>query len=176
MCVCVCVSSIATLHATYWDGIVLWQCLYKRVSVRHVSKCLRVVSLNLSLPSSNVCVATRSAYSWLVKCAIYVYLLFYFLLLSQISYGDGASVEVDGRLGQKLVTKLKPQSLYTFMLTSKADSTGGLQHRTDAMTAPNLLTKKPQLLDKTSSQSIATLQLPTVQGQANVRSGIHQWK
>ncbi len=98
-------------------------------------------------------------------------MLFYFLLLSQISYVDGASVEVDGRLGQKLVTKLKPQSLYTFMLTSKADSTGGLQHRADAMTAPNLLTRKPQLLDKSSSQSIATLQLPTVQGQANVRSG-----
>ncbi|XP_042628929.1 receptor-type tyrosine-protein phosphatase S-like isoform X5 [Cyprinus carpio] len=86
-----------------------------------------------------------------------------------ISYGDGESVEVDGRLGQKLVTKLKPQSLYTFLLTSKADGTGGLQHRADAMTAPNLLTRKPQLLDKTSSQSIATLQLPTVQGQANVR-------
>ncbi|XP_016425974.1 protein tyrosine phosphatase receptor type Db isoform X8 [Sinocyclocheilus rhinocerous] len=86
-----------------------------------------------------------------------------------ISYGDGESVEVDGRLGQKLVTKLKPQSLYTFMLTSKADGTGGLQHRADAMTAPNLLTRKPQVLDKTSSQSIATLQLPTVQGQANVR-------
>uniref|UniRef100_A0A672L164 protein-tyrosine-phosphatase n=1 Tax=Sinocyclocheilus grahami TaxID=75366 RepID=A0A672L164_SINGR len=79
------------------------------------------------------------------------------------------SVEVDGRLGQKLVTKLKPQSLYTFMLTSKADGTGGLQHRADAMTAPNLLTRKPQVLDKTSSQSIATMQLPTVQGQANVR-------
>uniref|UniRef100_A0A672RXE4 protein-tyrosine-phosphatase n=1 Tax=Sinocyclocheilus grahami TaxID=75366 RepID=A0A672RXE4_SINGR len=87
----------------------------------------------------------------------------------RISYGDGESVEVDGRLGQKLVTKLKPQSLYTFLLTSKADGTGGLQHRADAMTAPNLLTRKPQLLDKTSSQSIATLQLPTVQGQANVR-------
>uniref|UniRef100_A0A8C1TNP8 protein-tyrosine-phosphatase n=1 Tax=Cyprinus carpio TaxID=7962 RepID=A0A8C1TNP8_CYPCA len=88
---------------------------------------------------------------------------------NKISYGDGESVEVDGRLGQKLVTKLKPQSLYTFLLTSKADGTGGLQHRADAMTAPNLLTRKPQLLDKTSSQSIATLQLPTVQGQANVR-------
>ncbi|KAK2908728.1 hypothetical protein Q8A67_004565 [Cirrhinus molitorella] len=86
-----------------------------------------------------------------------------------ISYGDSESVEVDGRLGQKLVTKLKPQSLYTFLLTSKADGAGGLQHRADAMTAPNLLTRKPQLLDKTSSQSIATLQLPTVQGQANVR-------
>uniref|UniRef100_A0A8C1KQX1 protein-tyrosine-phosphatase n=1 Tax=Cyprinus carpio TaxID=7962 RepID=A0A8C1KQX1_CYPCA len=78
---------------------------------------------------------------------------------NKISYGDGESVEVDGRLGQKLVTKLKPQSLYTFLLTSKADGTGGLQHRADAMTAPNLLTRKPQLLDKTSSQSIATLQL-----------------
>ncbi|XP_051982583.1 receptor-type tyrosine-protein phosphatase delta-like isoform X1 [Xyrauchen texanus] len=86
-----------------------------------------------------------------------------------ISYGDGESVEVDGRLGQMLVTKLKPQSVYTFLLTSKADSTGGLQHRADAMTAPNLLTRKPQVLDKTSTQSIATLQLPAAQGQANVR-------
>ncbi|XP_051993694.1 protein tyrosine phosphatase receptor type Db [Xyrauchen texanus] len=86
-----------------------------------------------------------------------------------ISYGDGESLEVDGRLSQKLVTKLKPHSVYTFLLTSKADSTGGLQHRAGAMTAPNLLTKKPQLLDKTSAQSIATLQLPTVQEQANVR-------
>uniref|UniRef100_A0A8C1RVB2 protein-tyrosine-phosphatase n=1 Tax=Cyprinus carpio TaxID=7962 RepID=A0A8C1RVB2_CYPCA len=76
---------------------------------------------------------------------------------NKISYGDGESVEVDGRLGQKLVTKLKPQSLYTFMLTSKADGTGGLQHRADAMTAPNLLTRKPQVLERTSSQSIATL-------------------
>ncbi|XP_073670509.1 protein tyrosine phosphatase receptor type Db isoform X2 [Paramisgurnus dabryanus] len=86
-----------------------------------------------------------------------------------ISYGESESVEVDGRLGLKLITKLKPQSLYTFMLTSKADGTGGLQHRADAMTAPNLLTRKPLLLDKTSSQSVATLQLPAVQGQANVR-------
>ncbi len=109
-------------------------------------------------------------------CNLRLFAFLFSASLSQISYVDGASVEVDGRLGQKLVTKLKPQSLYTFMLTSKADSTGGLQHRADAMTAPNLLTRKPQLLDKSSSQSIATLQLPTVQGQANVRSGIHQRK
>nr|XP_055061535.1 protein tyrosine phosphatase receptor type Db isoform X9 [Misgurnus anguillicaudatus] len=86
-----------------------------------------------------------------------------------ISYGESESMEVDGRLGLKLITKLKPQSLYTFLLTSKADGTGGLQHRADAMTAPNLLTRKPLLLDKTSSQSVATLQLPAVQGPANVR-------
>ncbi|TRY66252.1 hypothetical protein DNTS_006735 [Danionella cerebrum] len=86
-----------------------------------------------------------------------------------ILYGDGERVEVDGRLGQKLVNNLKPQSVYTFQLTSKADPTGGMQHRADAMTAPNLLSKKPQLLEKSSSQSIATLQLPSVQTQANVR-------
>uniref|UniRef100_A0AAR2L369 protein-tyrosine-phosphatase n=1 Tax=Pygocentrus nattereri TaxID=42514 RepID=A0AAR2L369_PYGNA len=86
-----------------------------------------------------------------------------------ITYGDGQTIEVDGRLGQKLVTKLKPQSLYTFLLTNKADGTGGLQLSAEAMTAPNLLPSKPQLLEKTSAQSTATLQLPTVQGQANVR-------
>uniref|UniRef100_A0A9J8CQK6 protein-tyrosine-phosphatase n=1 Tax=Cyprinus carpio carpio TaxID=630221 RepID=A0A9J8CQK6_CYPCA len=131
---------------------------------------LYVFRLAVTLLTPNMVIQeTVPLLSWLVKCAVYVYLLFYVLLLTQISYGDGESVEVDGRLGQKLVTKLKPQSLYTFMLTSKADGTGGLQHRADAMTAPNLLTRKPQVLERTSSQSIATLQLPTVQGQANVR-------
>ncbi|XP_036438935.1 protein tyrosine phosphatase receptor type Db [Colossoma macropomum] len=86
-----------------------------------------------------------------------------------ITYGEGQTTEVDGRLGQKLLTKLKPQSLYTFLLTNKADGTGGLQLSAEAMTAPNLLPSKPQLLEKTSAQSTATLQLPTVQGQANVR-------
>lgn len=76
---------------------------------------------------------------------------------------------MDGRLGQKLVTKLKPQSLYTLLLTNKADGTGGLQHRAEAMTAPNLMPSKPQLLEKTSAQSTAMLQLPSVEGQANVR-------
>uniref|UniRef100_A0A8B9LPJ5 protein-tyrosine-phosphatase n=1 Tax=Astyanax mexicanus TaxID=7994 RepID=A0A8B9LPJ5_ASTMX len=69
---------------------------------------------------------------------------------NKITYGDSQTVEVDGRVGQKLVTKLKPQSLYTLLLTNKADGTGGLQHRAEAMTAPNLMPSKPQLLEKTS--------------------------
>uniref|UniRef100_A0A8B9LEA6 protein-tyrosine-phosphatase n=1 Tax=Astyanax mexicanus TaxID=7994 RepID=A0A8B9LEA6_ASTMX len=72
---------------------------------------------------------------------------------NKITYGDSQTVEVDGRVGQKLVTKLKPQSLYTLLLTNKADGTGGLQHRAEAMTAPNLMPSKPQLLEKTSAQS-----------------------
>ncbi|XP_035385902.1 protein tyrosine phosphatase receptor type Db isoform X7 [Electrophorus electricus] len=86
-----------------------------------------------------------------------------------ITYGDGKTIEVDGRLGQQLLSKLKPQSLYSFLLTSKADGTGGLQHRAEAMTAPDLLPGKPHLLEKASSQSTATVQLPSVQGQANAR-------
>ncbi|XP_030643528.1 protein tyrosine phosphatase receptor type Db [Chanos chanos] len=86
-----------------------------------------------------------------------------------IIYGDSESVEVDGRLGQKLITKLKPQSQYSFLLTSKAQSAGGLQHRVTAMTAPNLMPSKPLILDKASSPGTVTLQLPTVQGNAKVR-------
>uniref|UniRef100_A0A3B1K526 protein-tyrosine-phosphatase n=1 Tax=Astyanax mexicanus TaxID=7994 RepID=A0A3B1K526_ASTMX len=92
---------------------------------------------------------------------------------NKITYGDSQTVEVDGRVGQKLVTKLKPQSLYTLLLTNKADVTGGLQHRAEAMTAPNLMPSKPQLLEKTSAQSTAMLQLPSVEGQANVRLGFY---
>ncbi|KAK1792090.1 hypothetical protein P4O66_001868 [Electrophorus voltai] len=91
------------------------------------------------------------------------------LTANNITYGDGKTIEVDGRLGQQLLSKLKPQSLYSFLLTSKADGTGGLQHRAEAMTAPDLLPGKPHLLEKASSQSTATVQLPSVQGQANAR-------
>ncbi|XP_030648177.1 receptor-type tyrosine-protein phosphatase S-like [Chanos chanos] len=86
-----------------------------------------------------------------------------------IIYGDSESVEVDGRLGQKLITKLKPQSQYSFLLTSKVQSAGGLQHHVTAMTAPNLMPSKPLILDKASSPGTVTLQLPTVQGNAKVR-------
>ncbi|MCJ8749222.1 hypothetical protein PDJAM_G00173730 [Pangasius djambal] len=86
-----------------------------------------------------------------------------------ISYGDGRKLDVDGRLGQQRVTELKPQSLYTFLLSNKADGSEGLQHRADAMTAPNLLPRKPQLVEKSSSESTATLQLPSVHTHASVR-------
>ncbi|MCI4395004.1 hypothetical protein PGIGA_G00175390 [Pangasianodon gigas] len=86
-----------------------------------------------------------------------------------ISYGDGRKLDVDGRLGQQRVTELKPQSLYTFLLSNKADGSEGLQHRADAMTAPNLLPRKPQLVEKSSSESTATLQLPSVHTHATVR-------
>ncbi|XP_058240642.1 protein tyrosine phosphatase receptor type Db isoform X2 [Hemibagrus wyckioides] len=86
-----------------------------------------------------------------------------------ISYGDGRKLEVDGRLGLQRVTELKPQSLYTFLLSNKADGSEGLQHRADAMTSPNLLPRKPQLVEKSSSDSTATLQLPSVHTHTPVR-------
>ncbi|KAI5087776.1 protein tyrosine phosphatase, receptor type, D isoform X17 [Silurus meridionalis] len=86
-----------------------------------------------------------------------------------ISYGDGHKLEVDGRLGLQRITELKPQSIYTFLLSNKADGSEGLQHRADAMTAPNLLLRKPQLMEKSSSESTATLQLPSVHTHVPVR-------
>lgn len=80
---------------------------------------------------------------------------------------------MDGRLGLQRITELKPQSLYTFLLSNKADGSEGLQHRADAMTSPNLLPRKPQLVEKSSSDSTATLQLPSAHTHAPVRSASH---
>ncbi|XP_062864286.1 protein tyrosine phosphatase receptor type Db isoform X2 [Trichomycterus rosablanca] len=87
-----------------------------------------------------------------------------------ISYGEGRTLEVDGRLGQRRVAELRPRSVYAFLLANKADGEEGLRHRADAMTAPNLLPRKPQLVEKSSPQSTATLHLPPAQAHAHVRA------
>uniref|UniRef100_A0A4W5R164 protein-tyrosine-phosphatase n=1 Tax=Hucho hucho TaxID=62062 RepID=A0A4W5R164_9TELE len=63
-----------------------------------------------------------------------------------ILYDDGQSVEVDGKLTQKLITGLQPETQYSFLLTNRGNSAGGLQHRVSTMTAPDILRTKPYLI------------------------------
>ncbi|CAL9700303.1 unnamed protein product [Knipowitschia caucasica] len=86
-----------------------------------------------------------------------------------ILYGKGQSVEVEGKQTQKLITGLEPDTQYSFLLTNRANSAGGLQHRVTATTAPDLLKTKPTVVGKTNADGMVTVQLPTVQTTAKVR-------
>ncbi|XP_062865219.1 receptor-type tyrosine-protein phosphatase delta-like isoform X9 [Trichomycterus rosablanca] len=79
-----------------------------------------------------------------------------------ILYDNGQSVEVDGKLTQKLITNLQPETQYSFLLTNRGNSAGGLQHRVSTMTAPDILRTKPYLIGKTNSDGMVTVELPTV--------------
>ncbi|KAG7272778.1 hypothetical protein CRUP_036838 [Coryphaenoides rupestris] len=85
-----------------------------------------------------------------------------------ILYGKGQSVEVDGKETQKLITGLEPNTQYSFLLTNRANSAGGLQHRVTATTAPDILKTKPTLVGKANAD-VVTVQLPTVETAAKVR-------
>ena len=87
----------------------------------------------------------------------------------QILYGKGQSVDVDGKQTQKLITGLEPNTQYSFLLTNRANSAGGLQHRVTATTAPDILKTKPTLVGKTNADGMVTVQLPTVDTTAKVR-------
>jgi len=87
----------------------------------------------------------------------------------QILYDNGQSVEVDGKLTQKLITGLQPETQYSFLLTNRGNSAGGLQHRVSTMTAPDILRTKPYLAGKTNSDGMVTVDLPSVQTAERVR-------
>ncbi|XP_061620683.1 receptor-type tyrosine-protein phosphatase delta isoform X39 [Phyllopteryx taeniolatus] len=87
-----------------------------------------------------------------------------------ILYDDGQSVEVDGKLTQKLITGLQPETQYSFLLTNRGNSAGGLQHRVATMTAPDILRTKPYLIGKTNSDGMVTVELPSVQTSEKVRA------
>ncbi|XP_075307618.1 receptor-type tyrosine-protein phosphatase delta isoform X18 [Odontesthes bonariensis] len=86
-----------------------------------------------------------------------------------ILYDNGQSVEVDGKLTEKLITGLQPETQYSFLLTNRGNSAGGLQHRVSTMTAPDVLRTKPYLIGKTNSDGMVTVELPSVQTSERVR-------
>lgn len=78
-------------------------------------------------------------------------------------------MEVGGKQTQKLITGLEPDTQYSFLLISRANSAGGLQHRVTATTAPDILKTKPIIVGKTNADGMVTVQLPTVETAAKVR-------
>ncbi|XP_045067883.1 receptor-type tyrosine-protein phosphatase delta-like isoform X32 [Coregonus clupeaformis] len=86
-----------------------------------------------------------------------------------ILYDNGQSVEVDGKLTQKLITGLQAGTQYSFLLTNRGNSAGGLQHRVSTMTAPDILRTKPYLTGKTNLDGMVSVELPSVQTSEKVR-------
>uniref|UniRef100_A0A668AAT6 Receptor-type tyrosine-protein phosphatase F n=1 Tax=Myripristis murdjan TaxID=586833 RepID=A0A668AAT6_9TELE len=71
------------------------------------------------------------------------------------------SVEVQGNLKRKLITRLQPDTDYSFVLMSRGNSAGGLQQQVSIRTAPDLLKTKPILYIQHQAQgSKLTIDLP----------------
>ncbi|XP_025053318.1 receptor-type tyrosine-protein phosphatase delta isoform X18 [Alligator sinensis] len=88
----------------------------------------------------------------------------------KILYDDGKMVvEVDGRATQKLIINLKPETSYSFVLTNRGNSAGGLQHRVTAKTAPDVLRTKPVFIGKTNLDGMITVELPEVPANENIK-------
>ncbi|XP_053153933.1 receptor-type tyrosine-protein phosphatase delta isoform X32 [Hemicordylus capensis] len=88
----------------------------------------------------------------------------------KILYDDGKmAVEVDGRATQKLITNLKPETSYSFVLTNRGNSAGGLQHRVTAKTAPDVLRTQPLFIDKTNVDGMVTVKLPEVPANKTIK-------
>lgn len=85
-------------------------------------------------------------------------------------YDDGKkAVEVDGRATQKLIINLKPETSYSFVLTNRGNSAGGLQHRVTAKTAPDVLRTQPLFIDKTNVDGMVTVKLPEVPANKTIK-------
>ncbi|KAL0966555.1 hypothetical protein UPYG_G00296690 [Umbra pygmaea] len=80
------------------------------------------------------------------------------------------SVEVEGNDKRKLITRLQPDTDYSFVLMSRGNSAGGLQQQVSIRTAPDLLKTKPMLYSTQPNQGgKLTIDLPKVQTTAQVR-------
>ncbi|XP_066547933.1 protein tyrosine phosphatase receptor type Fa isoform X2 [Amia ocellicauda] len=80
------------------------------------------------------------------------------------------SVEVQGNLKRKLITKLQPDTDYSFVLMSRGNIAGGLQQVVSIRTAPDLLKTKPVHYSRGQEEDgKLTINLPKVQTKAHVR-------
>ncbi|MGH0135996.1 UNVERIFIED_CONTAM: hypothetical protein FKN15_040223 [Acipenser sinensis] len=83
---------------------------------------------------------------------------------------NGQSVEVQGNLKRKMITKLQPDTEYSFALMSRGNNAGGLQQVVSIRTAPDLLKTKPVLFSKSEEgDGKLTINLPKVQTNVPVR-------
>ncbi|XP_037679832.1 receptor-type tyrosine-protein phosphatase S isoform X7 [Choloepus didactylus] len=83
---------------------------------------------------------------------------------------NGLTLDVDGRTTKKLITHLKPNTFYNFVLTNRGSSLGGLQQTVTAWTAFSLLSAKPSVAPKPDSDGFITVYLPDGQSPVPVQS------
>uniref|UniRef100_A0A8C5R1R5 Receptor-type tyrosine-protein phosphatase F n=1 Tax=Leptobrachium leishanense TaxID=445787 RepID=A0A8C5R1R5_9ANUR len=78
-------------------------------------------------------------------------------------------VEVDGQSMRKLISNLKADTDYSFVLMNRGSSAGGLQHRVSIRTAPDVMQSKPTSVSKYMEDGRFTLHLPRVETSSPVR-------
>ncbi|XP_039734484.1 LOW QUALITY PROTEIN: receptor-type tyrosine-protein phosphatase S [Pteropus medius] len=83
---------------------------------------------------------------------------------------NGLTLDVDGRTTKKLITHLKPNTFYNFVLTNRGSSLGGLQQTVTAWTAFNLLSGKPSVAPKPDTDGFILVYLPDGQSPVPVQS------
>nr|XP_031545674.1 receptor-type tyrosine-protein phosphatase S [Vicugna pacos] len=83
---------------------------------------------------------------------------------------NGLTLDVDGRTTKKLITHLKPNTFYNFVLTNRGSSLGGLQQTVTAWTAFNLLSSKPSVTPKPDSDGFIVVYLPDGQSPVPVQN------
>ncbi|XP_045445084.1 receptor-type tyrosine-protein phosphatase S isoform X10 [Pipistrellus kuhlii] len=83
---------------------------------------------------------------------------------------NGLTLDVDGRTTKKLITHLKPNTFYNFVLTNRGSSLGGLQQTVTAWTAFNLLSGKPSVAPKPNADGFILVYLPDGQSPVPVQS------
>lgn len=76
---------------------------------------------------------------------------------------------MDGRTTKKLITHLKPNTFYNFVLTNRGSSLGGLQQTVTAWTAFNLLSGKPSVAPKPDTDGFIMVYLPDGQSPVPVQ-------
>uniref|UniRef100_UPI00398EF790 receptor-type tyrosine-protein phosphatase S-like isoform X13 n=1 Tax=Pristiophorus japonicus TaxID=55135 RepID=UPI00398EF790 len=82
----------------------------------------------------------------------------------KIQYKNGQSVvEVDGRATKKLITNLEPDKEYSFVLTNRGNTVGGLQQTVSARTAPAILGSKPYFIKKVEPDGTLMVRMPEVE-------------
>ncbi|XP_032902532.1 receptor-type tyrosine-protein phosphatase S-like isoform X28 [Amblyraja radiata] len=81
----------------------------------------------------------------------------------KIQYKNGQVVEVDGRATKKLITNLEPDKEYSFVLTKRGNTVGGLQQTVSARTAPAILGTKPYFIKKVEPDGTLLVRMPEVE-------------
>uniref|UniRef100_A0A670KI00 protein-tyrosine-phosphatase n=1 Tax=Podarcis muralis TaxID=64176 RepID=A0A670KI00_PODMU len=81
----------------------------------------------------------------------------------QIQY-EGKEIEVDGRATKKLITNLRPHTLYRFILKGPKGTLGNLQQQVEVSTAANLLSRKPEVTYRHDLDGSIVVNLPEVKG------------
>ncbi|XP_036898533.1 receptor-type tyrosine-protein phosphatase S isoform X5 [Sturnira hondurensis] len=83
---------------------------------------------------------------------------------------SGITLNVDGRTTKRLITHLKPNTFYNFVLTNRGSSLGGLQQTVTAWTAFNLLNGKPSVATRPNNDGFIMVHLPDGQSPVPVQS------